>query len=125
MNKVSSIKHHVLSIKELHEFALHDNDKEWIKKVEELTAEITKYLDNYQFNLAAERTYEFIWHQFADKYIEDIKERINENSYIILNTLYIIQLKLLHPFMPFITEEIYKKLANNNKSIMIEPWPQI
>lgn len=125
MNKVSNIKYKALSINELENFAQNNKDKEWVIKTQKLSLEITKYLDNYQFNLAAERLYEFIWHEFADKYIEDVKGRINENSYIILNTLYIIQLKLLHPFMPFITEEIYKKLANNNKSIMIEPWPQI
>ncbi len=110
-------------IEQLNNFSTHKTDKEWIKKVENLTKEITKYLDNYQFNLAAERLYEFIWHEFADKYIEDVKNRIDNNSYKILNTLFIIQLKLLHPFMPFITEEIYKKLTNIDKSIMIQKWP--
>jgi valyl-tRNA synthetase len=123
MNKVSNIKDNAFCINELEKVAENDNDKNWVKKTQKLSQEITKYLDNYQFNLAAERLYEFIWHEFADKYIEEVKNRINENSFLVLSSLFIMQLKLLHPFMPFITEEIYKKLANNNKSIMIEPWP--
>jgi valyl-tRNA synthetase len=74
--------------------------------------------------LAAERLYDFIWHEFADIYIEDVKKRIDENSFIILNSIFIIQLKLLHPFMPFITEEIYQKLPGHTESLMIAPWPQ-
>lgn len=112
-----------IALKKLISIAENERDIEWIEKTDKLAQEITKYIDNYQFNLAAERLYEFIWHEFADKYIEDVKNRITPNSYLILNTLYIIQLKLLHPFMPFITEEICKKLANDQKSIMIEPWP--
>jgi valyl-tRNA synthetase len=103
--------------------ANHKTDKEWIKKVENLAKEVTKYLDNYQFNLAAERLYEFVWHEFADKYIEDVKGRIDKNSFLVLSSLFIVQLKLLHPFMPFVTEEIYQTFQGRDKSIMIEPWP--
>jgi valyl-tRNA synthetase len=103
--------------------AKHESDKVWVGKVRELSEEITRYLDSYQFNLAAERLYEFSWHEFADKYIEDVKNRIDENSFMILNSLFIIQLKLLHPFMPFVTEEIYQKLPEHEESIMIQPWP--
>lgn len=98
-------------------------DQEFIQDVEGLVGEITWMLDGYHFNLASEALYEFIWHKFADIYIEDVKNRIDKNSYLILNTLYLIQLKLLHPFMPFITEEIYKKLTNGKSSIMISEWP--
>jgi valyl-tRNA synthetase len=123
MNRVSSIKYQVLSIKEMETLANHKTDKEWIKKVENLAKEVTKYLDNYQFNLAAERLYEFVWHEFADKYIEDVKGRIDKNSFLVLSSLFIVQLKLLHPFMPFVTEEIYQTFQGRDKSIMIEPWP--
>jgi valyl-tRNA synthetase len=110
---------------------IHATDKIWLDKIGELVEEVTRYLDNYQFNLAAERLYEFIWHEFADIYIEDVKSRITKNSFLILNSLFMIQLKLLHPFMPFITEEIYQKLTqetgkaleNSKKSIMIDQWP--
>ena len=114
-----------ITIEELSKFAKHKSDKEWVGKVGELVSEITKYLDSYQFNLAAERLYEFIWHEFADIYIEDVKNRIDENSFIILNSLFIIQLKLLHPFMPFITEELYQKMTGENGSIMVSSWPTV
>ncbi len=100
------------------------NDEGWVSKVEELEKEITKNLDNFQFSYAAEKLYEFIWHEFADKYIEDVKNRIDDKSYEYLRALFEKQLKLLHPFMPFITEEIYQRL-NFGESIMISKWAQI
>lgn len=126
MNRIqdSKLKMKNLSFDELGSLAKHQNDKEWIKKLKDLTNEITKYLDNYQFNLAAERLYEFIWHEFADKYIEDVKTRTDENSFLILSSLFQVQLKLLHPFMPFVTEEIFQTFQGREKSIMIESWPQ-
>ncbi|MFI5265117.1 MAG: valine--tRNA ligase [Candidatus Levyibacteriota bacterium] len=123
MNRVQNFKFKSQNLEELKKEAKHENDKEWIKKTEELSTEITKYLDLYQFNLAAERLYEFAWHEFADIYIEDVKNRIDENSYIILTTLYLILLKLLHPFMPFITEEIAKELKLTDKMLIISSWP--
>jgi valyl-tRNA synthetase len=98
-------------------------DKEWITKVRDLSEEIAKYIDNYQFNLAAERLYEFIWHEFADVYIEEVKKRNDEGSFYILESLYVIVLKLLHPFMPFVTEAIYQKMPGHGESIMIELYP--
>lgn len=125
MKRVQNSKFKVqsLSLEELENITENATDKEWVKKVEALIKEVTKYLDSYQFNLGAERLYEFIWHEFADKYIEDVKNRIDGNSYLILSTLYLILLKLLHPYMPFITEEIYQKLGGED-SIMISKWPQ-
>lgn len=121
MNKVSGIKYQVLSIEELRKMAKHENDKFWIEKVEKWSSQVTEYLDKYQFNLAADNLYENIWHGFADLYIEDVKQRITPNSYLILSSLYIILLKLLHPIMPFVTEEIYGKF--NDKPLIIETWP--
>ncbi len=124
MNRVQSSKFKIQSLgtEELLKLAKNQNDKEMVGKVQKLSKEITKDLDEYNFNYAAEELYEFIWHDFADNYIEDIKNRINPDSYIILNTLYLILLKLLHPFMPFVTEEIYQRMKAG-KSIMIEKWP--
>ncbi len=123
MNKPKGANYHDLDVKELGKSAKQAIDKEWIKKVEDLTEEATRHLDNYQFNLAAERLYEFTWHEFADKYIEDVKGRIDENSFSVLSSLFTIQLKLLHPFMPFVTEEIFQTFQGRDKSIMIEAWP--
>lgn len=101
----------------------HKNDKDWTQKVEALSREVTKYLDSYQFNLGAERLYEFIWHEFADVYIEDVKNRVDTKSYETLTSLFTTQLKLLHPFMPFITEAISDELKLTDKMLIISEWP--
>jgi valyl-tRNA synthetase len=102
----------------------HENDKQWEKKILELTVEVTKYLEAYQFNYAADRLYKFTWHEFADKYIEDVKARIDKKSYETLKSTYLVILKLLHPFMPFITEEIYTRLYGGEGNLMISQWPK-
>jgi valyl-tRNA synthetase len=98
-------------------------DGEMVQKVGALIKEISMQIETFHFNLAAERLYEFIWHEFADKYIEDVKTRITPESYTILCSLFITQLKLLHPIMPFVTEELHRQLGGK-KSIMIEHWPE-
>lgn len=122
MKKVSSIKYQALSIKELKKMAINKNDKTMVEKTEKLVGEITRLLEKYDFNHAAQNLYDFAWHEFADVYIEDVKDRLDENSYLILTTLYLILLKLLHPFMPFVTEEIYR-LLNGEGDLIISKWP--
>lgn len=112
------------SLKEIGEVAMHENDKAMIKKVKTLTDDVTRLLDSYDFNHASQNLYEFAWHEFADVYIEDVKSRIDENSFIILNSLFLILLKLLHPFMPFVTEEINKQLKLTDEMIIISQWPK-
>lgn len=125
MNREEASNTQLVNLEEVKSVAQTATDKEWVGKVEELTKEVTKYIDSYQFNLAAERLYEFIWHEFADIYIEDVKKRIDTHSFTVLSSLFAIQLKLLHPFMPFITEEIYQTmLPRHGESIMIEAWPK-
>ena len=119
----STSKTHSKDFSALEKITLHDNDKEIIRKIQKLVQEISNYLDKYQFNLAAERLYDFIWHEFADIYIEDVKKRIDDTSSIVLVSCFLILLKLLHPFMPFVTEEIYDLLTKSKKPIMIEVWP--
>ncbi|KKQ26794.1 MAG: Valine-tRNA ligase, partial [Candidatus Levybacteria bacterium GW2011_GWA1_37_16] len=111
-----------LTMEQLENIAKHEKDKEMVKKIGELTEKVTEDLEKYNFNYAAEALYESAWHEFADKYIEDVKNRINENSFLILNSSFLILLKLLHPFMPFVTEEIYQRFKFG-KSIMIDRWP--
>ncbi len=96
-------------------------DQKWIKKVEDLTIEISKYIDSYQFNLASEKLYDFVWHEFADKYIEETKT--NPDGLIVLESLFVIILKLLHPFMPFVTEEIYQKIPGHDGMLITAIWP--
>ncbi|HVZ66817.1 MAG TPA: valine--tRNA ligase [Patescibacteria group bacterium] len=122
MNKPENLKLKTQNLEELKEFATNKTDKEWVEKVASLIKEVTENIENYQFHFAAESLYEFSWHQFADIYIEDVKNRVDENSYVVLVSIYSILLKLLHPFMPFITEEIYQKLPHHGESIMIASW---
>ncbi len=101
-----------------------------VSSLTKLSAEISRYIDTYQFNLASERLYDYIWHEFADIYIEDVKkiiqtqdERTKKEAFVVLSSSFVILLKLLHPFMPFVTEEIYQKMPGHSDSIMIEKWP--
>ena len=111
-----------LTIEQLSKEAINKSDKEMVGKVEKLAEETTKLLEKYDFNHASQKLYDFVWHEFADIYIEDVKKRIDENSYLILATSYLILLRLLHPFMPFITEEIYQKF-DPDKNLIVERWP--
>lgn len=97
---------------------------------------LNKALDNYRFNDAAGILYEFIWHEFCDWYLELIKPDLvsgpqqsvsgqNKNTQIVLYKVLEKALRCLHPFMPFITEEIWQKLNKPSGSIMIQPWPHI
>ncbi len=95
----------------------------WSKKVQVLASEVTTYLENYGFNFAAEKLYEFTWHQFADFYIEEIKRRMTIDSLRELEENFLIILKLLHPFMPFVTEEIYDVLYGGEEDLIISRWP--
>lgn len=114
-------KNQNFSLEELKSLAKNETDKEWVGKVEILVSEVTKNMEDYQFNQVSEKLYEFVWHEFADKYIEDVKTRIDDNSFLILNSLFLILLKLLHPIMPFVTEEIYGKFSD--KPMIISSWP--
>lgn len=102
------------------------NIKDWeiIDQTSQITKETTRLLDKYDFNHAAQNLYEFIWHQFADIYIEDVKNRIDENSYSVLTSQFLTFLKLLHPFMPFVTEEIYQRLWNRGDHLIVSKWPE-
>jgi len=101
-------------------------DKKIINQLEKTAKSVNNDLDNFRFGKAAHGLYDFFWHDFCDKYIEESKSRIKkeETKKVLLYAL-LTSLKLLHPFIPFITEEIYQKLPSKNKkkSLMIEEWP--
>jgi valyl-tRNA synthetase len=87
---------------------------------------VTKSIEQYHFGIASELIYNFIWHQFADGYIESSKARRGE-AQPTLEQVFEESLKLLHPFMPFITEDLWQKLPKGTKqgeSLMVSPWPQ-
>ncbi len=100
-----------------------ENDNEMSEKIKQLAKEVASLLNKYDFNHAAQNLYEFAWHTFADIYIEDVKNRIDNSSYSVLKNSYLVILKLLHPFMPFVTEEIYHILWKEGESLMISEWP--
>ncbi len=104
----------------------------WIlSRLNRATAEVTEALGAYRFNEAASTLYQFFWHEFCDWYLELIKERLYGTSPERKQTAqhYLLQvleesLRLLHPVMPFITEEIYQHLPAHTESIMTAPYPE-
>lgn len=100
----------------------HPEDKEIMRKLNETIGEVTGGLNHFELHLSADAIYDFIWHEFADKYIEQSKKR-REEAQSMLEEVFKKSLILLHPFMPFVTEEIYQRFKLG-KSIMIESWPK-
>jgi len=99
-------------------------DEELLGKVSQTIKSVTELIEKYRFDLAADELYHFFWHEFCDKYLEDYKEGLV--SYAVLVESFTKLLKLLHPFMPFITEEIYQRLPDKEaESIMISKWPEV
>ena len=107
-------------------------DKWILSKFNGLVKAVTENIDKYELGLAVQKLYDFIWDNFCDWYIEIVKPRLqnkddvqaNENAqkvlcYVLSNTM-----KLLHPFMPFITETIWQALPHEGESIMISKWPE-
>ena len=116
---------------------LTDADKWILSKANTLAKEVTENLDKYEIGMAADKLYSFIWEEFCDWYIEMVKPRLysesDETKDAALHTLVsvlMIALKLLHPYMPFVTEEIYTVLRSEavqeypEESIMISAWPE-
>lgn len=101
-----------------------DQDREYIESIESLIAEITPEMDEYKYYLVGEKLYHYIWHTFADEIIEEVKSRTDNKVSGVTACLALLttSLKLLHPFMPFITEEIWQ-LMGHEKMLMIESWP--
>ena len=105
---------------------------QWIlSKANHLAKEVTELLDKYEMGVALQKVYDFIWEEFCDWYIEMVKPRLwNEEDETkaaaiwTLKTVLIQSLKLLHPYMPFITEEIFCNLQDEEESIMISKWPE-
>ena len=103
----------------------------WIlSKVNTLAAEVTENMDKFELGIAVSKVHDFIWDEFCDWYIEMVKPRLYAQeddtktaALWTLRTVLIQALKLLHPFMPFITEEIFCTLQSREESIMISEWP--
>lgn len=109
-----------------------ENDKAILEKLENTISVMTKDIENFRIHEAAQEIYQFAWKELADIYIEQSKQQlsdpeISKNTQAILLYQLTTVLKLLHPFMPFITEEIWQKLKENqlvdSNMLMVENWP--
>lgn len=105
------------------------SDKWILSKVQKTIRNVTDAIENYEFNIAAKEIYTFFWDELCDWYIEIAKPRLKTNErHLVQNVLvYVLDksLKLLHPFMPFITEELWQKLPVSTESITVSEWPKV
>jgi valyl-tRNA synthetase len=107
-------------------------DKWIMSRVNRVAKKVTNELDNYQLGQATQTLYDFIWNEFCDWYIELIKPRLyqdedevaKETAQHVVYSVLEETLRLLHPFMPFITEEIWQNLPNDGETIMLAKWPE-
>ena len=105
-------------------------DKWILSKLNTLAKDVTENMENFDLGVAVGKIYDFIWEEFCDWYIEMVKPRLYNDedttkaaALYTLKTVLIESLKLLHPYMPFITEEIFCNLQDEEESIMISNWP--
>ena len=114
-------------LKELNFDDLSETDKWILTKYEKIVESTTKHMDNYEFNLVGAELYNFIWEDFCSNYIEFSKFR-SDNQTTKSTLCYVLTgiLKMMHPFMPFVTEEIYNMLPiKTHESIMISDYPKV
>ena len=128
LTQVGDSKSYNLKIKKIS--GITEDDKKILNDFKITSENVTKNLEKYQFCSALQSIYEFFWHNFCDKYIETAKKQIiegdPEKTKEILFFVLSGSIKMLHPFIPFITEEIYQMLPLEEKkqSLMIEDWPK-
>jgi len=138
MNKLWNASRFVLlnlkgvKLKELGTFRLTNADKWILSRMNRAIKEITANLEKYELGNAAAKLYDFVWTEFCDWYIELAKVTLyGDSEDKKVNTLSVLVyaleniLKLMHPFVPFITEEIYKNLPTAKKSIVVSEWPSV
>jgi len=136
-NKLWNIARFVLANVELSLFEsnlsekLIAEDKKLLKQCQSVKEKVSKEIEKFRFSQAAEVAYHYIWHTFADKIIEEKKklffeqgkEKEKDSARALLYLILVDSLKMVHPFMPFVTESIYQKLPFKNKELlMIEDW---
>lgn len=119
------------TLKEPDSKELTDADRWILSKLNSVVREVTDNMDHYELGIAVQKIYDFIWEELCDWYIEMVKPRLyntedeaSKNAALwTLKTVLTKSLKLLHPYMPFITEEIFCTLQSEEESIMISDWP--
>ena len=136
-NKLWNITRFVFSTTEGVSFpsdsVLTPHDKAILDELDTATKDITADMENYRFYMAGEKIYHYVWNTFADKIIEENKGRLFENedaadkasAQLLITRLLERNLILLHPFMPFITEEIWGTLPDRKYPLIVTPWPSV
>ncbi len=137
-NKLWNASKFVISNLDLKEdYSRYDSNKlciedKWIlSKLNTLSKEVTECIDKYDIGIAVQKIYDFVWFEFCDWYIEMVKTRLyDKESDTRLEAQYVLRLvltnslKLLHPFIPYMTEEIYQAIYGKEQSIMVSDWPK-
>lgn len=133
INKIWNASNFVLSklenekVKEIKDVNLGVCDKWILNELNELVKSVNEKFENYDIGMAASALYDFFWTKFCDWYIEICKVTINKNKEATLSTLnYVLTtlLKMLHPFIPFVTERIYQELPMHEETIMLSKFPE-
>lgn len=111
---------------------LSEKDKEYLENLASFKKEISSHFEKFEFHLAGEKSYAYFWHTFADIIVEEMKPRLKgdnkeekDSAFFLIETVLLECLKMLHPFMPFVTEEIYQSLLKKSSSslfLMVEKW---
>ncbi len=136
-NKLWNISRFVLTHTEHIDIALkpllEPKDEERLNELRKTVADVTNHIETYRFDLAADSAYHYVWHTFADVILEESKPILNgentnakQSAQWTLRTILNTSLALLHPFMPFVTEEIWSLIPRTKRNLlMVEPWPLI
>lgn len=107
---------------------LKKEDKKIINSLNHLIEKTTWYLEQFNFSFASSGLYQFVWHELADKYLENVKQRIwqqDKTALAVLRCVFLNCLKLLHPFMPFVTETLWSQMPKkSNKLLILSSWPK-
>ncbi len=116
---------------DLSKVSLESADKWILSRMNQIIREVTANIDKYELGIAAQKVYDFAWNEFCDWYIEFVKPRLNGDdqdsrraALTVLNVVLQNILKMLHPFIPFITEEIYHYLPGAGEALIIASWPE-
>jgi valyl-tRNA synthetase len=99
-------------------------DRRMIASLQKLVKETDEHLGKFRFAQALQGLHSFIWHDLADTYLEEVKGKIDDKTLTILWRSLLTCLKLLHPFMPFVTEAIYQRLPECEGNLMLQEWPK-
>ena len=123
-NKLWNIARFIIANTADHHEDLKPNN-DFIDKLNRLGGAVTRHLETYKFGEAAHQLYDFVWHDLADDYLETSKTKNDaETKQTLVDTLHTI-LRLLHPFMPFVTEAIWQTLPQRSTPLLVAEWPTI